>query len=117
MIFDWLNEEECEVRHTEGGDVVLALRFDNTYMRWETQSWPNDFMTPDDLWEEIDLGDAPVRSKLRSVLEAAAAAPEGGVRDVAMFEYKRQLGELRNESKDLAVQAATRRAKAALRDR
>lgn len=121
MELHWLNDEEAEIRvegrrRPSGGDVILALRFDPGYSRWETQSWPNEPFTPDDVWYEVDLEDGPVRAELQLARERAAIVPEGAARDAAVFAYQQRLAIYREEIKDLAIQAAIRRAKAALRN-
>lgn len=116
MIFAWLNDEECEVRESPSGEVVLALRFDREYVRWETQDFPNNAFTPDEVWDEVELQDAPARTELQLAREHVAMLPEGGARDAAFAAYDLKLNLYRDEIKDLAIQAATRRAKAALRD-
>lgn len=115
MTFNWLNDEECEVRLSEGGEVVLALQFDRSYMRWETQAWPNDQFTPDDVWDEVDLEDSDVRAELQLALERVAVLVEGAVRDAAYAAYELRLNVYRDEIRDLAVSAATRRARSAVR--
>lgn len=117
MILNWLNEEECEIRESESGDVVLALHFDQRYMRWETQAWPNDPFTPDDVWDEIDLDDSDVRNRFQFDRERAAMAPEGGVRDALVQEYQARLLGYRASTRDLVIQMATRRARRAASDK
>lgn len=115
MIFRWLNDEECEVRLTESGDVVLGLHFDQRYVRWETQAWPNDILTNDDLWEEVDLDDADVRERFQLDRERAAMFPEGAARSTIVTEYRTRLDAYVSETRDLAIQVATRRARQAAR--
>lgn len=117
MIFQWLNDEECEVRESASGEVVLALHFDRSYMRWETQAWPNDHFTPDDVWEEVDLDDADVREAFQLAREIAAQVPEGGARDAVVKEYTTRLDRYVLETTDLAVKFATLRAKRAAADK
>jgi hypothetical protein len=117
MIFAWLNDAECQVKESESGAVVLALRFDAEYVRWETQSWPDDWTTSDDDWYEVDLDDSDVRRRFQSDRERAVMFPAGPARDAAVYEYQGRLCRYRDEVKDLAVEAAKRRYRAALADR
>lgn len=115
MILTWLGSRECEVRESEGGDVVLALRFAEGGMYWETQAWPNDFNTPDDKWFYVDLEDGDARSRLQSDRERVAMAPAGGVQAALLQEFQGRVEQYVTETRDLAIKAATRRAERAVR--